>query len=264
MMKVPRTVCSIVPPLTAMILAASLSYANSDPPVSTDFERLAGGITLGSDFKVADKLTVNPDPSYRIVVPDKCQEQGEVELIRLVEFVKLEEAFAFIPSLCLWVETGFNETGKTVRLDTNLVAAILQSHPEIILYHIHPGRPRDVTGYFPAYSDLIGSVLIDAGFLSDPNVSISHRAITVRGLIDYAFVATEETERLLKKMKQTGLGAFVSQNLAYEYTRGAHEQRYYKAVRNCVRLSNGAPENLSACFPMKADDFILQYHERSN
>src|SRR3546814_19907745 len=74
---------------------------------------------LQDDYRttvISDHLVVNVDASLRQVVPQKCQIDGEIELTTLSSVSTLEESFVFIPSLCLWLESGFNETATSVSL----------------------------------------------------------------------------------------------------------------------------------------------------
>jgi hypothetical protein len=233
--------------------------AESSDPISYNLDSISALHSGPRGYRVSTELQVNRDSSFRLVVPDKCEESGEIELKRLAQNSLVEESYAFIPSLCLWIETGHNETSKTVRLDTRFIYDLVKDYPSIIIYHIHAGTPVEITEYFPAYSDLVGLVLVNGKFLKNPQVKIDHRAMTSRGMIDYSLVITPETERLLEKLVQTGLEDFVAQNLAYEFARNTHRQNYYDAVRNCTHQSSGTLESLVNCFPMRADDFVLRF-----
>jgi hypothetical protein len=259
MVKVPSVACQFALAFATSLLVAPFVHAESGDLISHNFDRVPALHTDSRVFRVSSELQVNPDTSYRLVVPNKCEELGEMELELLAGTSAVEESYVFIPSLCLWIETGHSETAKTVRLDTNFVDDLLRDYHSIVIYHIHVGSPNDVTEYFPAYSDLVGLILMNAKFLKDSRVKIGHRAVTSRGTIDYALVVSEETERLLEKLAQTGLSNFVAQNLAYEFARNTHKQKYYAAVRDCTHLSGGSPESLADCFPMRADDFVLNY-----
>jgi hypothetical protein len=210
-------------------------------------------------LRVSNEFAVNLDNSYRLVIPYRCVEAGEIELVRLAETARYEESYVYVPSLCLWLEAGYSETAKSVRLDTQLVENLLSDHPSLAIYHIHVGTPAKATDYLPAYTDMVGLVVMNGDFIDDPEVSISHRVITSRGMIEYALVVSEEIQLLLKKLVQAGLGSYVGQNLAYEFSRDVHKQDYYAAVQECDRASSGEPERLADCFPMITGDFILQH-----
>lgn len=259
MFKAPRGACQFALAFTSALLIAPMVQAGSSDPISYDLDNVSALHTGPRDFRVSTELQVNRDSSFRLVVPDKCEKSGEIELKRLAQNSLVEESYAFIPALCLWIETGHDETSKTVRLDTRFIDDLVKDYPSIIIYHIHVGSPVEITEYFPAYSDLVGLVLVNARFLKDPRVNIEHRAMTSRGMIGYSLVITPETERLLEKLIRTGLKDFVAQNLAYEFARSTHRQNYYSAVRNCTRQSGGTPESLVYCFPMRADDFVLDF-----
>lgn len=104
-------------------------------------------------------------------------------------------------------------------------------------------------------------VLINGKFLDDPLVSVSHHAVTARGTFGYSFVISEAAKSLIEAMKATGLGDLVSENLAYEYARDRHRTKYYEAVRECSQRLKSSEDDPSACFPMRAGDFMLEFSE---
>lgn len=241
------------------LLNISLIHADSDDAVSQSLDQI---FALQNDTRVpklSTELLVNPDISHRVVVPNKCEKPGEKELKRLAGMSDMEESYVLIPSLCIWLETGHSETHKTVRLDAAFIEELLRHHSSIVIYHIHVGTSDDISEYFPAYSDMISLVLMNAKFFTDPNIEIVHRAMTSLGVIDYSFIVTQDTERLLAKLRHTGLGDFVAQNIAYEFSRDAHRRNYYSALQDCIDSYDSPSNKLVDCFPMRADDFVLQY-----
>lgn len=241
------------------LLNNSLLHADSGDLISHSFDRVPALQNDTRVRKVSMDLEVNPDSSHRLVVPNKCITPGEVELKRLARTSNVEESYVYVPSLCLWIETGYGETYKTVRLDTEFVDKLLRDYPSIVIYHIHVGTSGDIAEYLPAFSDMVSLVLINTKFFADPSVKIEHRAMTYLGVIDYSFVLSQDTERLLEKLRHTGLGDFVAQNIAYEFNRDVHRKNYYSAVRDCIDSSNSNSNNFIDCFPIRADDFVLQY-----
>ena len=260
--------CLFVPPVVATLLATPPTGAMSHDPLSFDFGRVPVLAEDELERIVSDRLQENPNTSSRLVVPDKCEGQGERELSRLAAEGSLEEAYAYLPALCLWIEIGFSETRSSVRLDSEFVEALLKDYSTVVLYHTHVGVPDHIASvgvpdhiasYFPAYSDLLGLVLVNGKFLREPEVKIYHRAVTSLGIFEYAFVLSEQAEKIVESIFRTGLGDFVSQNLAYAYANRTYEQMYYAAVKECDELLHGTPENLESCFPMRASDFIVDY-----
>lgn len=258
-MGILRVTCPIAVFAASILLAAPSIHADSGNLVAHNFDRLAARQADGRKWKVVDTLQVNVSKAYRLVVPGKCEDAGKAELRQLAAYAVLEESYAFIPSSCLWIEVGYDETRRTVRADTKFIDNLLLDFPSLAIYHTHVGVPRTVAGYFPGYSDLVALLLVNARFLRVPNIQIDHRAVTVLGVIEYRFVASRESERLLDVIKRTGLGSHVAQNLAYEYSRARHKRKYYAAVRECDRLTNGDPARLPDCFPMNADAFEFRY-----
>lgn len=241
------------------LLNNSLLHADSGDLFYHDFDRVPALQNDTRVRKVSMDLEVNPDSSHRLVVPNKCITAGEVELKRLARTSDVEESYVYVPSLCLWIETGYSETRRTVRLDIEFVDKLLRDHPVIIIYHIHVGTSSDIAESFPAFSDMLSLVFVNSKFFADPGVKIEHRAMTPLGVIDYSFVLTRKTERLVEKLYHTGLGGFVAQNIAYEFNRDVHRRKYYSAVDDCFNSYKSHSNNFIDCFPIRADDFILQY-----
>ncbi len=260
MIKVRKAAFCLTLVFVVALLNKPLLRADSGDLVSHGFDRVSALQNDTRVRKVSRELEVNPDSSHRLVVPNKCEESGEIELKRLASTSDVEESYVYIPSLCLWIETGYSETYRTVRLDTDFVDRLLRDYPSIIIYHIHVGTSGDIDKFFPAYSDMVSLVLMNAKFFADPSVEIGHRAVTSLGAIDYSFIVSQDTERLLDKLRHTGLGDFAAQNLAYEFSRDIHRKKYFSAVQECINSSDSRSDNLIDCFPIRADDFVLQFH----
>lgn len=258
-MKKLRVACLVAPSVVATLLATPATGAEPVDALTIDFAQVRALADDGLAWVVSDDLQMNVSAATRLVVPNKCERQGERELSVLASEGAVEEAYAFVPALCLWIEIGFSETKTGVRVDTKLVDALLDEFSTLALYHIHAGAPENVAAYFPAYSDLLGLVLINANFLRRPEVKIYHRAVTSIGIFEYAFIMSDETAQTVDRIFQTGLGEFVSQNLAYTYAGSTYERKYYAAVRKCYELLHGVAKSLEKCFPMRTSDFLLQY-----
>jgi len=247
--------------LTTILMAAHSVRANSSDHAAYTFDQL---IALDDDYravKLHDRLRVNRRSEFRLVVPNKCRSQGEAELRRLAATETFEESYVYIPSRCLWIEVGYDETRNRVRLDSKLIARLLESFDKLMIYHIHVGVPVQISGYFPAYRDLVSLILINAKFFQKPEIQISHRVVTKFGVIDYLFTTTQTTNQLIDKISRSGLKRFIAQNLAYFYARDGYKERYYAKVHQCEHLIGKYGENLSDCFPMKTDDFQLTYRK---
>jgi hypothetical protein len=142
-----RLLASLLPALVAAGLLSGTAAAGAGQELR---ERVAALALDHRQARLADRLLVNPDPSVRYLFPDKCSGQGEAELAALVDATSLEESFIFLPALCLWIETGFDETATSVAFDAELLDRLLPQHGYLVIYHLHPGRPPGVADYFPA------------------------------------------------------------------------------------------------------------------
>ncbi len=204
-------------------------------------------------------LRISAAPEERLIVPDTCEADGERELIRMAVGGAVEEAFAFLPSLCLWIDVGFDQTPTTIRIDRRMVDALARGHRRVVVYHTHPGAPARVVGYLPAYLDLIGAVLVNARYHDAPDVEIRHRAVTSIGVLEYMFRPSEAARRALDAIHRSGLGDFAGENLSLIYRAAAHEAQYYAAARACEAESGGRLDRFAGCFPMMAGDFVLEF-----
>jgi hypothetical protein len=246
-----------------MVLAATTSLAAAPSPRAEpafDPASLTCALEdLEERVEVADRVQLNLDQSSRIIVPGKCQEEGEGELRALAASAAAEEAYAFVPALCTWIEIGHSETAISVRLDDALVDQLVQCHQNVALYHIHPGQEGEILEHAPAYVDMLVVVLIQGKFFDQPFVSVSHHAVSARGAYDYSFVLSERTRNLVGTMKTTGLGDAVSENLVYEFARSSQRRKYYDAIRACGERRRPEAGDPASCFPMQAGDFVLEF-----
>lgn len=110
---------------------------------------------------------------------------------------------------------------------------------------------------------MISLILVNAKFFKNPEIQISHRAITKTGVIDYQFRISKKTNELIEKLNRTGLSRFTAQNLAYFFTREKFENHYYAKIDECGHLIGEDADNLSNCFPMKSGVFELAYRKLS-
>lgn len=246
-------------PLGTILLAASPVCADSNNLASHGLEQV---LLLRNDsrvLRIQGELAQNPDTSYRLIVPDKCEAEGEADLRKMAARDSLEESYVFVPSLCLWIEVGQEETRTRVRFDPEFIGALLNEFPMVIFYHTQPAAPADLAGYFPAFTDLTSAILLNLDYSPDNWERVIHRVVTPAGTIEYAFVPRPDTARLIEHIERTGLGDFVSQNVAYVYASEATRRRYYSAILDCRRRIDGDAARLGDCFPMTVGDFVLEY-----
>lgn len=235
-----------------------------DPGVGgTGWHFDAGEVSsLSGDDRVStfsNKLKQNSDNRFRLVVADKCEEEGERELQRIAYDSELEESYVFLPSKCIWIELGSEETSTTVRSDASFVMSLVSNHEPIIVYHTHVGSQSEQSGGFPAYQDLIGSILIGGDVPLIEGRPIVHRAVTVDGIFEYSLLLTPEVSKLISTLGDTGLKGYVAQNLAYIYSGRAYREAYYKAVKSCLHSGDFRDNSGSDCFPMYSFPFRLNY-----
>jgi hypothetical protein len=248
------------------ILAALLGAALAGPAAQAEdgpLDHVLARILAeaGPPPVLAPLLAVDAAASHRTVVVDKCEEAGELELGELTQTAALEEAFAFLPDRCLWIDVGVEQTAQTVRAERGLIDALAGAFGTVVLYHIHLDRKDSEALYLPAYSDFLALVLMNARYLRDPNVEIRHRAITPREIFEYSFHPTGAGEGMVDVIFSTGLGDFAGENLLLRYGDPRREAEYHDAIRNCMkRFGEGA--RLGACFPMRAGDFVLAHRPR--
>jgi hypothetical protein len=254
-----RTALTIFISATTMLAAAPVVLAKSEAPAFDPAALTAALNQFTGQVEFSDRLQVNLSRSSRVVAPNKCQKEGEAELRELAASAASEEAYVFIPPLCVWVETGYNETERSVSLETAIVDRLVNIYSKVILYHIHTVSPEDTLWDFPAYADMLVVVLVNASYLDDPFVSVIHHAVTAGGTFNYSFVVSQETKQLIERMRATGLADFVPDNLAYEYARNVHRRKYYDSVSECVQRLPYSNRDLSTCFPMQAGVFVLTH-----
>lgn len=248
-----------------MIFSLVATLAVGEPTVASSGHHalpdLGSIAALRNDARIAmvtSDLAVNTDPSRRLVVPDKCESQGQAELERLTE-ASVEESFVFIPSHCMWIEVGYGETGTGVRLDAPFISRLLLSFDTLIVYHTHVVSTAAVAGYFPAYRDLLGVLLINGPVLRNSSYQIFHRAVTRVGIFEYRFEMSPSIDQLLVTLVGSGLGDFVAQNLAYLYSGGDREVGYNLMVTDCGRRAAEDASRLGDCFPMRVGNFELRF-----
>lgn len=242
--------CLALVALTASSVTSGSPHAIADP-------RLASVLANYDPApRVQPELSVSAGGDHRPVVLHTCEAEGEAALARLAQTAALEEAFAFVPELCAWIDVGSAQEPRSVRVDRQLLDDLAMAFGRIAIYHIHPRSSDERALYFPAYADLLGVILINARHRTHPTVEIRHRAVTPLGAIEYSYHPSERADEILAVIDRTGLAAFAGENLSMAY-RGPDEERlYYDAVRDCIDGNAESPS--SGCFPLVAGDFHLE------
>lgn len=241
------------------------AHARSHDPAAADHGSSQIDSTLSAldenllAVRIANSLSVNTDPTFYLVVPNKCEAAGEYELHLLSVTSKVEESFVFIPARCLWIEIGVNETRRTVKPDKALIDQLVSFFKVVTVYHLHVGQPPTIESYFPAYIDLLSVVLINLPFRDRPEVTIRHKVITAIGTIEYAFSPDAVLQGLETKLDITGLKKYLAQNLAYELRRRSRQSDYFQAVAACRTKTGGLSENIARCFPIYTGAFHFEF-----
>ncbi len=246
---VAAAIISLTAAAGVAIAHGGADHHNSAPPVIDDGRPWLSGNSLG----------VNQLSEHRLTVHNLCQSEGERQLERLSSVAVVEEAFVFVPELCLWLEIGEHETEKSVAVNPHLVSKIAEKYHEIVLYHIHPGEKVESIGYFPAFSDLASIFLINASFFDNPEIQIRHRAISSISVIEYSLLLSDELAHKIQRLKETGLKNAISENLLINYSTQDRRTNYIDAVDRCLSRTAADKTTLADCFPMTSSPFRLEY-----
>ena len=254
--------------LLAAVLAAQNGPAFSGLHASSDIHVVIGGnlvSALAGDGRVpvmVRELSVDVDGMRRRVVPGKCEDVGELELSRLAQTTEVEEAFAFIPDRCTWIDIGVAQTPSSVRVERGVIDGLVAAFGRVVVYHIHPQAMDGSIRYLPAYADLLAVVLINSRYLEDQDVEILHRAVTPFEIFEYSFRPSGDREQMRQAIFSTGLAPFAGENLLLSYAGSERESEYYEAIHGCPAIAEGVGSQIGSCFPMAAGDFILLHRER--
>jgi len=211
----------------------------------------------------ADHLRINVLNKIRLVIPNKCEKEGEAELLRISQSARIEETYIFIAKACLWVEVGRDETHKSVQLDAKYIKALLERYSSLIFYHLQPKDYSKIGNYFPSYHDFSTLTLINANYIWEPHKKVIHRMITHLGVVQYEFTNELQVKHLMEKYRDSGLRGFEAQNLVYEYMRPKYVNEYYEKIRSCQLQYNSIKHALSSCFPIRTSAFMVTYRENS-
>ena len=251
--------------LGAILLAPAILFCG---PARGELHALVGSDLVdlleraGPQPRLLDEPAVVSDATQRQVVPRLCEAVGEAALGRLAETAAVEEAFAFIPQTCTWIDIGVDQTPSSVRVERRVIDELAATFGRVIVYHIHPRTSDRRASYLPAFSDLLAVVLINSRYSGDRSVHILHRAVTPDEIYEYTFDPAEDGMAMLDAIFGTGLGDFAGENLQLHYGAAARADEYHQAVRDCVARS-GETTWPEACFPMRAGDFVLERRARA-
>lgn len=194
----------------------------------------------------------------RLVAPNKCEAEGEAELTRLARNRPVEEAFAFLPLDCIWIEIGVKKMRLTVQVERALIRQIVDHARVVVLYHTH-GEAEGGGFSFPAYSDMLSMLVLDGPYMNDPRIDLRHRAVSASGVIEYRYTPSKAGLRTIERIISTGLGSFLGENLALSYATAGHLEEYLAAIRLCLAKEPIPQGRQQECFPLAAGDFVLEF-----
>jgi hypothetical protein len=217
---------------------------------------------LGQDIReleIGSTLRGNANAGTRLLVPEKCEKEGEAEAYNYALSGDVEEAFLFIPGLCLWIEIGYDKTRDRVRLDSDFISAVLNQYTSSMIYHVHPRGMESLEENLPSFADFITLALINATRMWNPDFDIKHRIVTRLGVAEYEFADREKAKSLLEYYRKTGLEDFEAQNLAYEYMRPQYRRSYSSEVERCKEYRGSIQQKLAGCSPIRTEAFIVTF-----
>jgi hypothetical protein len=209
------------------------------------------------NVRLSDRIIENPDAGIRYVYLNKCQIEGERELFELTLRSPIEESYVFVPELCVWFETGYAETERTVQFDRLFFDLLIAQFDILYIYHVHPGSHRNLELYFPAYQDFIAMTLINSDFIENSNIQIKHKIITGVAMMDYDFANIPAVKERLRRYIEMGFSKFSAQNLSYDYMRKIYINEYIDSVKLCVEMTNNNSDNIGACNPIVTSLFVI-------
>lgn len=258
-MELHRLMLRLSGALLAAATAQQHGHASSDVDVLV--KRELGSALAGSARipVMAHELSVDQDGTRRLVVSGKCEKVGELELSRLAQTAEVEEAFAFIPDHCTWIDVGIAQTPSSVIVERGVIDHLVAAFGRVVVYHIHLQANGGSTLYLPAYSDLLAVVLINSRYIEDSGIEILHRAVTPFQIFEYSFHPSGEREQARQAIFGSGLAKFAGENMLFSYTGSERESEYYEAIHGCPAVADGTASQIGPCFPMQAGDFVLTH-----
>jgi hypothetical protein len=163
-------------------------------------------------------LVANAENASRTLVPAD-EVSGISQIKALVGHSNLEEQWAFIPAIDLWIEVGKNESASEldsqVEVDTDYLDRIVELYRTVQLFHFHPAafyqrawqhEPYDIDfpaamldsgklgpiGYaLPSPTDIVSSIELSRQlFTGHPDASFTFAVVSPHGLVTYGPTAS--------------------------------------------------------------------------
>lgn len=211
------------------------------------------------DLRIGGVIRPNLDAKTRLIIPNKCEAEGEAEIHAYALGGGVEESFIFIPALCLWIEIGYNEKKHSIRLDQDFISAVQTQHRSFSIYHVHPRGSANLEENLPSYTDLLTLVLINAMQILDHDFLVNHRVVSQLGVTNYRFADKKRAAYLIEYYGKSGLKGYEAQNLAYEYAMHQYRKAYRSEVMRCKKYSGTIQQQLVACSPLRTKAFIVSF-----
>ena len=97
-------------------------------------------------YNVINELVVNNKNQYKTVIYEN-EEEGILEMRKLIETSQIEESWAYLPRQEKWIEIGYNEESEKkidesyitkAKLDIQFLDELMNENNNMIIYHFHP------------------------------------------------------------------------------------------------------------------------------
>lgn len=97
-------------------------------------------------YNVINKLVVNNKNQYKTIIYEN-ENEGILEMRKLIESSQIEESWAYLPHQEKWIEIGYNEESEKkvnesyitkAKLDIQFLDGLMNENNNMILYHFHP------------------------------------------------------------------------------------------------------------------------------
>ncbi len=98
------------------------------------------------EFNVINELVVNNKNQYKTIIYEN-EEEGILEMRKLIETSQIEESWAYLPHHEKWIEIGYSEESEKkidekyitkAKLDIQFLDELMNENNNMILYHFHP------------------------------------------------------------------------------------------------------------------------------
>ena len=97
-------------------------------------------------YNVINELVVNNKNQYKTVIYEN-EEEGILEMRKLIETSQIEESWAYLPRQEKWIEIGYSEESEKkidekyitkAKLDIQFLDELMNENNNMIIYHFHP------------------------------------------------------------------------------------------------------------------------------